>query len=78
MSIHDQGLRSDPGVLLYPGRGCADGRRGDHVLVAPPYNITTQEIDLIVDGTRMAINHVFKTAVCYPQQDFGYWYPLSR
>lgn len=63
MSIHDQGLRSDPGVLLYPGRGCADGRRGDHVLVAPPYNITTQEIDLIVDGTRMAINHVFKTAV---------------
>jgi hypothetical protein len=26
-----------------------DGRRGDHVLLAPPYNVTDGELDMIVD-----------------------------
>ena len=30
-------------VLTYPTQGCADGLRGDHVLLAPPFIITEQE-----------------------------------
>ncbi|RVT85212.1 aspartate aminotransferase family protein [Rhodobacteraceae bacterium CCMM004] len=37
------------GMLCYPSQGCVDGRRGDHVLLAPPYAVTHGEIDMIVE-----------------------------
>jgi adenosylmethionine-8-amino-7-oxononanoate aminotransferase len=37
------------GLLIYPGGGTMDGRQGDHVLLAPPYNVTDDELDIIVD-----------------------------
>jgi len=37
------------GLLIYPGGGTADGRSGDHILLAPPYNVTDDELDMIVD-----------------------------
>jgi len=37
------------GLLIYPGGGTADGRAGDHILLAPPYNVTDAEIEMIVD-----------------------------
>jgi hypothetical protein len=46
------------GLLVYPMGGTVDGIRGDHVLVAPPFICTTQEIDLIVDRLADVIEHV--------------------
>jgi adenosylmethionine-8-amino-7-oxononanoate aminotransferase len=43
------------GVLVYPGSGSADGVRGDHVTVAPPYIITEDQIDDVVAALRQAI-----------------------
>ncbi|MEO6255625.1 MAG: aspartate aminotransferase family protein [Sphingomicrobium sp.] len=37
------------GLLIYPGGGTIDGRLGDHILLAPPYTVTNEELDLIVD-----------------------------
>jgi len=37
------------GLLIYPGGGTIDGRLGDHILLAPPYNVTDEELDIIVD-----------------------------
>ncbi len=37
------------GLLIYPGGGTVDGRRGDHILLAPPYNVTDDELEMIVD-----------------------------
>jgi hypothetical protein len=37
------------GLLIYPGGGTIDGRMGDHILLAPPYNVTDEELELIVD-----------------------------
>ncbi|MEO8175922.1 MAG: aspartate aminotransferase family protein [Sphingomicrobium sp.] len=37
------------GLLTYPGGGTIDGRLGDHILLAPPYTVTNEELDLIVD-----------------------------
>ena len=39
----------DRGLLIYPGGGTVDGRQGDHILLAPPYNVTDQELEMIVD-----------------------------
>jgi adenosylmethionine-8-amino-7-oxononanoate aminotransferase len=32
------------GVLLYPMQGCVDGKRGDHVMIAPPAVLAAAEI----------------------------------
>jgi adenosylmethionine-8-amino-7-oxononanoate aminotransferase len=36
------------GLLVYPGGGTIDGHRGDHILLAPPYNVTDEELETIV------------------------------
>ena len=49
------------GLACYPGGGTANGVRGDHVLLAPPYITSAQEIDLIVDKLGAAIDSVLRT-----------------
>ena len=39
----------EAGVICYPSQGCADGTAGDHVLLAPAFTSTEEEIDTIVD-----------------------------
>jgi len=46
------------GVLLYPGHGGVDGVRGDHLMVAPPYVVTEEQIDTIVAALRAAVQQV--------------------
>src|SRR6201999_4005620 len=44
------------GLLVYPGSGTVDGHRGDHVLLAPPYNVTDTELDVIVERLGVAVD----------------------
>ncbi|MDM7955774.1 aspartate aminotransferase family protein [Blastomonas sp.] len=37
------------GLMVYPMGGTIDGRRGDHVLLAPPFIVTPDQIDTIVE-----------------------------
>jgi adenosylmethionine-8-amino-7-oxononanoate aminotransferase len=37
------------GLLCYPMGGTIDGARGDHVLLAPPFIITDEELDLLIE-----------------------------
>jgi adenosylmethionine-8-amino-7-oxononanoate aminotransferase len=37
------------GLLIYPSGGTVDGRSGDHILLAPPYNVTDDELEMIVN-----------------------------
>ncbi|WP_026380871.1 aspartate aminotransferase family protein [Afifella pfennigii] len=37
------------GLACYPMGGTIDGRFGDHVLLAPPYIISAEEIDIVVE-----------------------------
>ncbi|MCV2894671.1 aspartate aminotransferase family protein [Lentibacter sp. XHP0401] len=46
------------GLLCYPMGGTIDGVNGDHVLLAPPYICTPEEIDEIVVRIAAAINEV--------------------
>ena len=44
------------GLMCYPSGGTIDGRRGDHVLLAPPFIVTEAEIDTIVDRLGDAVD----------------------
>lgn len=49
------------GLGCYPGGGTVDGARGDHVLLAPPYVASTEQIDLIVDKLGTAVDNVLRS-----------------
>jgi adenosylmethionine-8-amino-7-oxononanoate aminotransferase len=44
------------GLMVYPMGGTVDGRRGDHVLLAPPFICTAQDIERIVARLADAID----------------------
>ena len=44
------------GLMVYPMGGTIDGQRGDHVLVAPPFIVTPEQIGEIVDRLGSAID----------------------
>jgi adenosylmethionine-8-amino-7-oxononanoate aminotransferase len=49
------------GLGCYPAGGCMDGRSGDHVLLAPPYIATPDDIDIIVDRLGQAVDLALKS-----------------
>ncbi|MET4206489.1 aspartate aminotransferase family protein [Bradyrhizobium sp. LA2.1] len=49
------------GLGCYPGGGTVDGVRGDHVLLAPPYIASADEINLIVDKLGTAVDNVLRS-----------------
>jgi adenosylmethionine-8-amino-7-oxononanoate aminotransferase len=49
------------GLGCYPAGGCVDGRSGDHVLLAPPYIATSDDIDMIVDRLGHAVDSALKS-----------------
>ncbi len=51
--VRREALRA--GLLCYPGGGTADGERGDHVLLAPPYNVEAHHLDELVEKLELAI-----------------------
>jgi adenosylmethionine-8-amino-7-oxononanoate aminotransferase len=45
----------DEGMICYPSAGAADGISGDHVVIAPPYIVTSEEVAEIVERLDRAI-----------------------
>ena len=50
------------GVLTYPTQGCVDGRRGDHILLAPPFTVSEAECAIIGRALMAALEDVFRNA----------------
>lgn len=44
------------GLMVYPMGGTIDGRLGDHVLLAPPFIVSDDELDAIVERLAQAID----------------------
>ncbi|KAL4978447.1 pyridoxal phosphate-dependent transferase [Aspergillus desertorum] len=57
--IQETGMKPEFGISLYAGTGTVDGTRGDHIILAPAYNTTKEEIDIIVDTTAKVLDEVF-------------------
>ncbi|WP_434713533.1 aspartate aminotransferase family protein (plasmid) [Rhizobium sp. YTUHZ045] len=58
LSQKTQKAALDVGLMCYPAQGCADGTNGDHVLLAPSYTSTPDQITLIVDLLAQAVETV--------------------
>ncbi|EGD03767.1 hypothetical protein B1M_14838, partial [Burkholderia sp. TJI49] len=50
------------GLMVYPMGGTIDGVHGDHILVAPPFICTAQQIDTIVERLSGAIGAALASA----------------
>jgi adenosylmethionine-8-amino-7-oxononanoate aminotransferase len=46
----------DVGLLCYPMGGTIDGARGDHVLLAPPFIVSDDELDLLIERLVEAVD----------------------
>ncbi len=46
-------------ITFYHGQGTMDGQKGDHLIVAPMYNVTKEDIVMIVQRLKNAIESVF-------------------
>jgi len=44
------------GLMVYPMGGTIDGQRGDHVLLAPPFIVTADQVDEIVERLGAAVD----------------------
>ena len=49
------------GLMCYPQQGCAGGREGDHVLLAPPFTVADNELDEVVDLLAASVDQVLKS-----------------
>jgi adenosylmethionine-8-amino-7-oxononanoate aminotransferase len=56
-TIHATGLQKFD-IALLPGGGVVDGTNGDLIVLAPPFTITREDVELIVDRTARAIEYV--------------------
>ncbi|KAL7904960.1 pyridoxal phosphate-dependent transferase [Trichoderma velutinum] len=54
--IHQRAF--DLGVAVYPGVGTVDGIVGDHIILAPPFNISENELETIISILRRAYHDV--------------------
>ena len=52
------------GLICYPGGGTIDGRRGDHILLSPPFIVAHSDIDRIIDLLIPAIDDAIADARC--------------
>ncbi|KAK2793399.1 hypothetical protein FQN52_001536 [Onygenales sp. PD_12] len=57
--IQDTALTPKYSFSIYGGPGTVDGVRGDHVLLAPAYNVDKEAIEAIADLTKRVITDVF-------------------
>ena len=59
MGISELALSERYSMMFYPGAGTADGVNGDHVIIAPPYTVTAEDIEYIVETAWRVIADYF-------------------
>ena len=62
LSHHIKEAAQAGGMLCYPASGTADGVHGDHVLFAPPYIITDDQLDEVVSIAADAVDFAIERA----------------
>ena len=54
------------GLMVYPMGGTIDGVRGDHVLIAPPFIVSDDELDLIVERLGQSVEAAVAASIGEP------------
>jgi adenosylmethionine-8-amino-7-oxononanoate aminotransferase len=58
--IGKKGLQKGYDISLFPATGAADGWKGDHFLLAPPYTVKKADVEEIVHRVGMVVDAVFE------------------
>ncbi|KAJ2996149.1 hypothetical protein NUW58_g1063 [Xylaria curta] len=61
-----RGLEKGYEICLFSSTGCADGWKGDHFMLSPPFTITAQDVEEIVSRTLRVVNSVFDEVSLQP------------
>ncbi|KAG8167615.1 hypothetical protein KVR01_003304 [Diaporthe batatas] len=59
MGISELGLTEPYCMMVYPGAGTVDGVNGDHIIIAPPYTVTPEDVEFIVLGVSRLVEDYF-------------------
>lgn len=59
MKISELALTDRYSMMMYPGAGTADGVDGDHIILAPPYTVTAEDVEYIVQTVSRVIVDYF-------------------
>lgn len=62
MGICEMGLTDKYSIAIYPGSGTANGVEGDHIIIAPPYNVTQADVEFIVETVSRLIEDFFDSS----------------
>lgn len=57
--VHETAISAPFNITMYPGTGTYDGISGDHVILAPAYNITQEDAEYIATLTSDVVHQVF-------------------
>lgn len=57
--MHDLGMLAPYHMAVYAGQGTMDGVKGDHILLAPAYNLTRDDMKEIADKLIGMVNQFF-------------------
>lgn len=57
--INELGLTDRYQIVVYPGSGTADGVNGDHIILAPPYTVTAEDVEYIAQTVSRLIEDFF-------------------
>ncbi|KAH8647934.1 pyridoxal phosphate-dependent transferase [Xylariales sp. PMI_506] len=60
-NIHATGVKKEHGISLLNGNGTVDGKDGDHILIAPPYTATREDLEEIVRRLKKVIIEVLES-----------------
>lgn len=59
MKLNELGLTPPYSILVYPGSGTVDGVSGDHIIIAPAYIATAEDIEHVVGTVSRLIRDFF-------------------
>jgi adenosylmethionine-8-amino-7-oxononanoate aminotransferase len=59
LQVHNTAISEPFNMTMYPGSGTVDGVRGDHIILAPTYICTAEDVKHIAKTAAAAINQVF-------------------
>ena len=64
MKVHSRLKKAalEAGLLCYPSGGTADGVRGDHVLLAPPFIVHEPQLDELVEKLSVALDETLRAS----------------
>jgi adenosylmethionine-8-amino-7-oxononanoate aminotransferase len=67
MELSELGVANgDYSIAVYPCTGAADGVRGDLIIVSPPYNASSEQIETIVERVGRLIDDYFASKTVAP------------